>query len=207
MKPFKKIFFAIFILALVFISCNNGKKNAPAAKTPICNPPSAKKNSLVSTDTSSNVFIPYGKYFQLLMKNNQGVFRGLHFGMSPESVEKAEQITPDENDKDYLFYTIPFDTLAADSNNYFTISYSFDERGMNEIKAEVFLNAEQDAQQLINKIETFYNQKYQKPSNENDIIIWTIRDPNYGKIKIALADESSEYGYGKITLSFYNGAY
>ncbi|HVA98448.1 MAG TPA: hypothetical protein VNG53_06100 [Bacteroidia bacterium] len=174
---------------------------------PICHPPPLKNSSSTTNDSSSSVFIAYGKYFSMFMKSNQGLFRGLDFGMSPENVVKSEQIEPDENDKDYLFYTIPFDTLAADSNNYFTISYSFDERGMNEIKAEVFLNTDQDAEQLINKITSYYNQKYQKATNEDETSIWTLHDPNYGKIKIALADESAEYGYGKITLSFYNGDY
>ncbi|MEO6882934.1 MAG: hypothetical protein ABI199_02790 [Bacteroidia bacterium] len=206
MNIFKKIIF-LFAITAVGFSCNDDNHSDTNRSPKKSFLSSLKKLGIKNNDSTSTIFIAYGSVFASLMKNDQGIFRGLHFGMNPENVKKSEEMKPDEDDKDYLFYTIPFDTIAADSNNYYTISYSFDERGMSEIKAEVFFNTNQDAAQLVKKLEDFYEKKYQQPITENEASIWTVRDPNYGKIKIAMSDESYEYGYGKITLSFYNADY
>jgi hypothetical protein len=118
--------------------------------------------------------------------------------MSVEEVKGVEkEQKTEEEETDYLFYSLDFkDTLKA---NYY---YSFDE-GLDEIGVDVFREKSKDIDWLFNQLKTYYTKHYGSPKEESGLLIWYVKNQGKEGAEITLSDESGDYGYGKLTLTFF----
>jgi len=150
---------------------------------------------------------------QLLIGSGPNVFRNVTFGADPKTVEGSEKKTPDETDTNYISYSMPLDTLHADSVNedidslnYFTIAYNFDQQKLNEIDEDVFLTNDSVAAVLSNRLSDYFTDKYGQSASGSDSKVWSIKSKGK-KFKVTLSDQSEEYDYGKLSLVFYSEDY
>jgi hypothetical protein len=174
----------IAILCITFVSCHNNKN---AKTTPY-------QISLV----------------QLLVGDGANQFRKISLGMDTKSVLAIEKKKPDENDTNYIFYSLPMDTLYPDSVNetvdtlnYFTVAYNFDQQKLNEIDEDVYLSSDSSAAVLLGRLSDYFTTKYGDGIKESDHTIWKIKKINGKFSKVSLSDESEEYDYGKLSLVYY----
>jgi hypothetical protein len=175
----------IFVIAVLFYACKSNKDK------------SAEKNATQVSLT------------QLLIGDGSHVFRNASFGQDPKTVAASEKKTPDETDTNYLSYTLPVDTLHADSVNedidslnYFTIAYNFDQQKLNEIDEDVFLTNDSIAAKVATRLSDYFTSKYGESASGSDSKVWSFKN-NGKKMKVTLSDQSDEYDYGKLSLVFY----
>jgi len=172
------------ILCITFVSCRNNK------------------NAKIS---------PYQiSLIQLLVGDGANQFRKISLGVDVKSVLAIEKKKPDENDTNYIFYSLPMDTLYPDSVNetvdtlnYFTVAYNFDQQKLNEIDEDVYLSSDSSAAILLGRLSDYFTTKYGEGIKESDHIIWKMKKVNGKLPKVSLSDESEEYDYGKLSLVYY----
>jgi hypothetical protein len=145
-----------------------------------------------------------------LVGDGSNQFRKIALGLDTKSVLKNEKKKPDENDTNYIFYSLPMDTLYPDSVNetvdtlnYFTVAYNFDQQKLNEIDEDVYLSSDSAAAVLLGRLSDYFTARYGEGVKENDHTIWKIKKTNNKSTKVSLSDESEEYDYGKLSLVYY----
>ena len=133
-----------------------------------------------------------------------GDFRGVSIRSSPEEVKQKEAIPPKNEETDYLFYEI---SLNSD-NEYFTVGYSFNEKGVYEILLDVNLEKPENALQLFQELNENFRLRFGVPVQEDETtIVWTFKSERSEDVEVTLSDESDNDNAGKISVSFYDLAY
>jgi hypothetical protein len=184
-KPIYKLsFVALTIFCIVLVSCrskNNGKV------TPYQIP-----------------------LTQLLVGDGHQMFRKVTLGADSKTVLASEKKKPDENDTNYIFYSLPMDTLYPDSVNetvdtlnFYTVAYNFDQQKLNEIDEDVYVSTDSIAASLQGRLSDYFTTKYGEGTKESDHIIWKLKKIGSKTAKLSLSDESEEYDYGKLSLVYY----
>ncbi|MGP8215138.1 MAG: hypothetical protein ACLQQ4_06210, partial [Bacteroidia bacterium] len=147
---------------------------------------------------------------QLLTGDGSAQFRHVSLGMDAKTVTGSEKKTPDEKDTNYVFYSLPMDTLypdsineTADTMNYFTVAYNFDQQKLTEIDEDIFLANDSAAAALKLKLSDYFTSKYGDGITESDNIIWKLKKIDGKTAKVSLSDESEEYNCGKLSLVYY----
>ncbi|HTB08108.1 MAG TPA: hypothetical protein VK806_14250 [Bacteroidia bacterium] len=146
---------------------------------------------------------------QLLLGNGNSPFRNTALGTDINTVLKSEKKEPDEKDSNYLYYSMPMDTLFPDSVNatidtlnYYTIAYNFTQQKLNEIDEYVYLATDSAASVLQQRLSDYLTTKYGEGNKGSDSKVWTFKK-NGIKTNISLSNESEEYDYGKLSLVYY----
>lgn len=174
----------ITIICIAFFSCknNSGKKITPTQ-------------------------IPL---VQLLVGDGTNQFRHVSIGADINSVIASERKKPDEKDTNYIYYSLPMDTLypdsvneTADTINYFTVAYNFDIQKLSEIDEDIYLATDSAAAALKLRLADYYSNKYGDGLTDGDNTIWNLKKINGKMVKVSLSDESEEYDYGKLSLVYY----
>jgi hypothetical protein len=147
---------------------------------------------------------------QLLVGDGTNQFRHISLGMDTKSVISTEKKAPDEKDSNYIFYSLPMDTLypdsvneSVDTLNYFTVAYSFDQQKLSEIDEDVYVATDSSAAAVKSRLVDYFTTKYGDGTLDKDNIIWKIKKINGKMAKVSLSDESEEYDYGKLSLVYY----
>lgn len=134
-----------------------------------------------------------------IMRNDEGVFRGITLGMDMKNVRT---LTGDSNltqaEPNYLFFE---DSVGK--KDHFTYDFIFDSLGLKEMNLDVYQPDSTDSESLLGQFKGYFTKKYGVPAEAKDMLIWSI--PGQKRTtELAMYDESIDYGYGKLTLSFYD---
>lgn len=90
---------------------------------------------LASCTEKQSKLAAYGPALEAVMRSDVGAFRGFDLGAKMDTVMKQEAGEPLEVDDNYLYYEFKIgDTLGT-----YSLSYDFDETGLNEIQSDVFV--------------------------------------------------------------------
>jgi len=130
----------------------------------------------------------YGPDLEGVMLSDIGAFRGFNFGDSLGLIKVKEIGKPIEIDKDYLYYEYKLNKSGS-----FNITYNFDERGLNEIHSDIFINNADDGDAVFNNFKAYFNQHYGDNQTQMGFIVWSVKSEKYGEIKINLSDESADF--------------
>jgi|GEM_PF-928742 len=134
-----------------------------------------------------------------LMRNDEGIFRGISLGMTMAQVRAS---TGDTNltqmEPNYLLFE---DSLGK--KDHYTYDFSFDSLGLKEINIDVYQHDSADAQALFDLFKGYFTKKYGEPSTVKDLLTWEIKGQKRST-EVALLDQSIDYGYGKLTIIFYD---
>lgn len=148
--------------------------------------------SVFSCKQPKSPLTEFGTTFENVMLSDVGAFRGFSFGDSIGLIQNKETGKPVEEDTDYLYYEYPLNSLGS-----FNIAYNFDERGLNEIHSDIFLNNQKDAEDIFNKFKTYFDQHYGLSQNQMGFSIWSVKSDKYGDVKINLSEESADFTVDK----------
>lgn len=195
-RPIQATLFISLLACSAFLcSCHHGQQQQNTGTDTTAKNAVAKPRSVSLTE--------------LLLGNGQTTFRNVTFGDAPKTVQNSEKKAADEVDTNYISYTLPLDTLNADSVNedidslnYFTIAYNFDQQKLNEIDEDVFLASDSIAAGVSQRLADYFTHKYGDAATGSDEQVWSYTSKGK-KIKITLSDQSAEYDYGKLSLVFY----
>ena len=142
--------------------------------------------------------------FEKILISESGDFRGVSIRSFAEEVKQIESIPPKNPESDYLFYEFPLDG----NEEFYTVGYSFNEKGLYEILLDVNLAQTQDALQLFKDLKENFELRYGNPKQEDETtVVWTIKSKKSEEVEVTLSDESASYNSGKISVSFYDLAY
>ena len=145
----------------------------------------------------------YGPTLEKIMRVETGAFRGYNLGDQLDSVKAREAATPVEADEGYLYYEYKID----DTTGSYSISYNFDETGLNEIQSDVFINNATTTEQVFNTFKSYFDAHYGDSEVNMGYNIWTVKSDKYGDVKINLSDESTDLTVdkspGKISIWIY----
>ena len=133
-----------------------------------------------------------------LWGDGTGLFRGVNLAMSVSEVKASQKKQiPEEEEEDYLSYGFAYsDTLEG---SYY---FSF-ENGLEEIGIDIYREKNHDCKWLYGLLKIYLNTRFGSPSDENNLLVWHADKQGKEGAEITLADESAEYGYGKLTITIF----
>lgn len=157
---------------------------------------------IFSCSSPKSKLAEYGPVLENVMRSDIGVFRGFSLGDRSDSIQAKETGKAAEVDSGYLYYEYKLNTVGS-----FNITYSFDERGLNEIQSDIFITNAADAEKIFNTFKTFFDQHYGSNQSQKGINAWSVKSEKFGDAKINLSDESGDFTIdkapGKISLWIY----
>lgn len=144
----------------------------------------------------------FGPVFQSVVLSDEGVFRGINLGDSQAAIEKKESVKPVESDSGYLYYEYKLDTTGS-----FNVTYNFDERGLNEIQSDIFINKSEQTEAIYDKFKAYFDEHYGDSESQMGFTVWTVKSEKYDEIKISITNENSDFttdqAPGKISIWIY----
>jgi hypothetical protein len=143
---------------------------------------------LISSCSTRSELKEFGPAFQNVMLNDEGVFRGFKLGDAQTNVQQKETAKPIEADSGYLYYEYKLDTIGS-----FNITYNFDEKGLNEIQSDIFVNKPGEAEIIFNKFKAYFDQHYGESESQMGFNVWSVKSDKYDEIKISISNESSDF--------------
>lgn len=154
------------------------------------------------TSTKSKL-ATYHPVLEKIIRSETGAFRGFNLGDHIDSVKHSEPEQPVEADEGYLYYEYKID----DTTGSYSISYNFDEKGLNEIQSDIFITNANNTEQLFNAFKSYFDTHYGSSELNMGYSVWTVKSENYGDVKINLSDESAslttDHAPGKISIWIY----
>lgn len=145
----------------------------------------------------------YGPVLEKVMVNDMGTFRGFNLGDKLDSVQAKETVKLTEADEDYLYYEAKID----DTTGTYSISYTFDEMGLNEIQSDIYINNANNTDTVFDQFKNYFDKHYGPGETHGGFNVWTVKSEKYGEVRINLSDESSslttDKAPGKISLWIY----
>jgi hypothetical protein len=141
----------------------------------------------------------YNPVMKSLFRTDSGLFRGANLGMKVAEIKALENNQkPDEEEANYLSYSLAFrDTFQC---SYY---YDFEENGMDEIGINIYRTKSKDFDWLFTNIKQYFTKKYGSPQLEKNLLVWYVKNQGKEGAQITLSDESRDYGYGELTLTIF----
>lgn len=144
----------------------------------------------------------YGPELEGVMRSDFATFRGFNLGEQMDTILAKEAGLGVDADEGYLYYEFKLN----DSNSY-NISYSFDDKGLNEIQSDVYIKNPNNTEKVFNSFKAYFDDHFGKNENHQGFMVWTVKSGKYGDVRINLSDESSDFTIpgspGKIALWIY----
>jgi hypothetical protein len=158
-------FLFLFFLAISFTACKNEGEQEQE-----------QVNSDSSAGDKESRLKAYSNRFRNLVKTDQGVFRGIEFGMSREEVKSMEDSlkTPDQTENDTLDYIVNFNFPETAEVIYYT---GKDEK-VSRIQVDIYPENIDSQLELFKEFEKYYRSKYGQPlsSEDKNELQWKVTD-------------------------------
>jgi hypothetical protein len=155
------------------------------------------------TTKSKSKLAEYHPVLEKIVRVETGAFRGFNLGDQLDSVKLREPAQPVEVDEGYLYYEYKID----DTTGSYSISYNFDDKGLNEIQSDIFITNANNTDQLFNSFKSYFDDHYGSSEMDMGYNVWTVKSQKYGDVKINLSDESTslttDHAPGKISIWIY----
>jgi hypothetical protein len=155
------------------------------------------------TTKSKSKLAEYHPVLEKIVRSETGAFRGFNLGDRLDSVKLKESAQPVEVDEGYLYYEYKID----DTTGSYSISYNFDDTGLNEIQSDIFITNANNTDQLFNSFKSYFDDHYGDSEMDMGYNVWTVKSQKYGDVKINLSDESTalttDHAPGKISIWIY----
>lgn len=138
-----------------------------------------------------------------IIDNDEGLLHGITLGMTEAEVKK-KALPGDSLSSTSASYLLYEEKL--DSSFEYTYECEFDAKGLSALTLMVYRKGETQADALFADFKNYFTKKYGQPEDVGFGYIW---NAPAGKrpARITLKDESEEYLYGVISVSFYDSAF
>lgn len=180
------VYISLFLSFTVLLACQNARSE---------NDTQIESSSDITNSTSATLR-NYSPIFQAILKNDQGMARGVSIGDTLSLIK--ETTLPSETQPDNgLGYTEYFDNTDL---NFADILYV---RGNDDLVAEIsidiYIEKQSTVDSLFAEFQQYFEQKYGKGTPENKSVIWKLPD---GKNMLILQNVSTKKDPGlKIVFS------
>ncbi|HXC06037.1 MAG TPA: hypothetical protein VNZ86_14870 [Bacteroidia bacterium] len=147
----------------------------------------------------TNKIEDYDPVMKSLLRTDSGLFRGANLGMNLSTVKALEKaMKPDEEENNYLSYGIAFkDTIQC---SYY---YNFETDGLDEIGINIYRTKAKELDWLFSSLKHYFTKKYGEPRQENNLLVWYVKNQGKEGAEITLGDESKDYSYGELTITIF----
>jgi hypothetical protein len=153
--------------------------------------------------TTSDIFS------ELNQSAESGLFRGVEMGMKKNQVVALEQnrnherkIKPlqfrDKDDELLYRYSIP----GMDSA-YYELSYVFDKLGLFEIHFDVFMERENQVQELFTFCKDAFDKRFGTSTQESMFTTWYHEGKNNSTIEVSIVDDTRYHGSPLFSIFFH----
>ena len=153
--------------------------------------------------SSKSKLTEYGPVLENIVRSDMGAFRGFNLGDMVDSVKHHEAAQPVEADDGYLYYEYKVD----DTTGSYNITYTFDEKGLNEIQSDIFITNSANTDKIFNSFKTYFDDHYGASELDMGYNVWTVKSQKFGDVKINLSDESTslttDHAPGKVSIWIY----
>jgi hypothetical protein len=138
-----------------------------------------------------------------IIDNDQGLLHGITLGMTEAEVKK-NALPGDSLSSTSAGYLLYEEKL--DSSFEYTYECEFDTKGLSALTLMVYRKGETQADALFADLKNYFTKKYGQPEDVGFGYVW---NAPAGKrpARITLKDESEEYLYGVISVSFYDSSF
>ena len=138
---------------------------------------------------------------QYFIRDSIGLFREAEMGDDPDIIYRLEDTTALRYmDSNYLIYS-----YTIDANRSYQIVYTFHKKRLKEICFDAILQDNSEADGLLDSFSAYYNARYGKFAEDMGYRVWFIANTAQSSCTfIELNDESIEFGYPKLNLTFYS---
>ncbi len=154
---------------------------------------------IVSISACKGRLEKHGEAFAELIKNDEGVFRGLNIGDSQDKVQEAEGIAPSESGDKLLSY----EGKTGETGNY-NIKYGFESDKLYEILVEAEFDKLEEGQKMLVGFREYFNEKYGPYEKEGGYLVWNIANAGSNQpVTIEMVDESEFADFKQWSLSIY----
>jgi hypothetical protein len=171
-------FLFLFFLAISFTACKNEGEQEQE-----------QVNSDSSAADKESRLKAYSNRFRNLVKTDEGVFRGIEFGMSREEVKSMEDSlkSPDQSENDTLDYIINYNFPETAEVIYYT---GKDEK-VSRIQVDIYPESIDSQLELFKEFEKYYRSKYGNPllSEDKNELQWKVTDQG---LQIRLRKQGNE---------------
>jgi hypothetical protein len=141
----------------------------------------------------------HGEAFAELIKNDEGIFRGINIGDSQDAVQDIEGIAPIETDENLLSY----EGKTGETGNY-NIKYGFESGKLYEILVSADFDKLEEGQKMLVGFREYFNEKYGPYEKEGGYLVWNIANgSNNQPVTIEMVDESEYADFKQWSLSIY----
>ncbi len=140
------------------------------------------------------------QYFNTIIKTEQGHFRGVEIG---DSLATVKAVDPDYlvfESEEELEYQIP---LVEEDSSFFDINYSFDEFGLFEIQVDIYLSNPDETTLMFERFKTYFNKKYGESMMSAGYTTWLTQSAQKNNVEVSLIDESTDFGYNLLSITFF----
>ncbi|MFL5754116.1 MAG: hypothetical protein ACJ76F_11960 [Bacteroidia bacterium] len=131
------------------------------------------------------IFKGYDVSLDSVIRNQQGIIRGLELGAKIGEVKAAEPNLPVEFDVDYYYYEGKVDSLTS-----YSVAYTFVHDSLDEIEIKIHSLSLDAGATILNDIKKYYQQKYTAPLMDQGVYVFNCFDSRKRNFKLSLSDNS-----------------
>lgn len=139
----------------------------------------------------------HGEDFASLMKNDDGLFRGVNIGDTQDQVQQAEREAPSSFTENVLTYE-----GQINESSDFAIRYGFENGKLYEIIVDATFEETEQGVKVINGFKNFFTERYGPYILGNGFCVWDIKT-NSSNVHIELVDDTEYDSFGQFSLNFH----
>lgn len=138
-----------------------------------------------------------------VLLGDSGLLRNVQMGDTQAQVKKREEATPLNEEEGYLHYEYPLDSAGK-----MALTYSFDDKGLYEIQADIFVQPAESVPAVYAKLEKAFLQQWGTTSEKDSLAsIWLLSTPTSEEVEVVLKNTTAELKTGAVSVSVYDYDY
>lgn len=139
----------------------------------------------------------YGEDFASLMKNDDGLFRGVNIGDTQDQVQQTERDAPASFTDNVLTY----EGQINETSDY-AIRYGFENGSLYEIIVDATFEETDQGVKVIKGFKEYFTEHYGVFILGNGFCVWDVKT-NVANVHIELVDDSEYDSFGQFSLNFH----
>lgn len=146
------------------------------------------KNEPVVTATvpKERIFKGFHPLLDLIIRSQEGVFRGLDLNASSARIKELEGMAPTESSDGHLYYE-----FQADSTTNFSVDYTMNNDSLEEINIQINTNDLDLSSYLFCDLKDYYANKLPNPTEDKGFVVYNCFEGQRKPFVVSLSDNSS----------------
>jgi hypothetical protein len=152
---------------------------------------------LLSVGACKRSLEKYGEDFASIMKNDDGLFRGVNIGDTQDQVQQTERAAPASFTENVLTYEGQINETSE-----YAIRYGFENGSLFEIIVDATFEDTDDGVKVIKGFKEFFTERYGMFKLGSGFCVWDVKT-NVADVHIELVDDGEYASFGQFSLNFH----